>query len=171
MTSPILITERLTLRVPNGDDTEAMLKFFQQDRSRFYGGPKDKGTAWRDFAARTGQWQLLGYGMFAIVLMETGETIGLTGPVHPGDFPEPEMSWLLTEDRFEGKGYAREACEVVLAHLFTDLGWPSVVSYIDRANAASRALALRLGATLDPASPAPIGNCDTYRHWPKGATA
>ena len=93
-------------------------------------------------------------------------TIGLAGPWRPAGFPEPEMSWLLTDARHEGKGYAAEACKAVLAHVFADHGWTSLPSYIDTENAASRALALRLGARPDPASPSPLPGCETYRHHP-----
>ena len=66
----------------------------------------------------------------------------------------------------KGKGLAHEACRAVLQHLFCDLNWPHVVSYIDRSNARSRMLADRLGARIAPELSAPIENCDTYRHLP-----
>lgn len=159
-----LETERLLLRLPDSRDEAAMLAFFADDRSRFYGGPKAPGEAWRDLASRIGHWALRGYGMFAVVAKDSGETVGLAGPVRPADFPEPEMSWLLTEARHEGRGFATEAVRAALAHVFATHGWSSLPSYIDRDNAASRALALRLGARPDPASPAPIPGCETFRH-------
>lgn len=90
--------------------------------------------------------------------------VGMAGPYHPVDFPEPEMSWLLTDPAHEGKGYATKACRAVLTYLFATLGWKNVVSYIDADNLASRTLALRLGATVDPNAISPIPNCDGYRH-------
>ena len=166
MTAPVLTTERLTLRRPDARDAAAMIGFFADERSRFYAGPKNECDAWRDLAARVGHWELRGYGMFAIVERASGETVGLAGPWHPAGFAEPEMSWLLTDARHEGKGYAAEACQAVLAHVFAAHGWASLPSYIDTENAASRALALRLGARPDPASPSPLPGCDTYRHHP-----
>ena len=161
---PVLQTKRLTLRPPNGDDVPAMLRFFQSDRSRFYRGPLDEGDAWRVFAAYAGQWALRGYGFFAITETRTGETLGLAGPFHPQDFPEPEMSWLLTDAAYEGQGFAQEACHAVLEHIFETKEWPSVVSYIDPQNHGSRALALRLGAKLDPDTNVPMPGCEAYRH-------
>ncbi|WP_172292267.1 GNAT family N-acetyltransferase [Pseudoruegeria sp. HB172150] len=164
MTGPVLQTERLTLRRPGASDEKAMLGFLMSPRAEFYGGPMDLANAWRKFATYVGQWDLRGYGMFAVVLTDTGETIGMAGPFHPGEFDEPEMSWLLSDAAHEGKGYAREASAAVLHHLFHDLGWQGVISYIDPANAPSLALAERLGARRDPSAVSPLPGCDTYRH-------
>jgi RimJ/RimL family protein N-acetyltransferase len=165
--APVLRTERLILRRPGPEDVPAMLRFFASDRARFYDGPMDEGAGWRRFAAYVGQWTLRGYGLFAMVERRIGETIGLAGPFHPQEFAEPEMSWLLADAAHEGRGYAREGCAAVLAHLFETHRWPSVVSYIDRGNAPSRALAERLGARLDPDAAVPLPNCEAYRHRPR----
>lgn len=168
---PQLETDRLILRAPGIADQPAMLSFLASDRAGFYGGPMEPVAAWHKFSAYVGQWTLRGFGFYAITLRDDGATIGLAGPHHPEGFPEPEMSWLLTDAAHEGKGYASEACAAVLQDLFGRLGWASVVSYIDTANTASRALALRLGATLDTGSPSPLPGCDSYRHVPQPGTA
>ena len=169
MTGPLLTTDRLTLRQPGNADAAAMIGLFADNRSRFYGGPKVEGLAWRDFAARVGHWALRGFGMFAVVERASTETVGLVGPWQPSDFPEPEMSWLITAERHEGKGYATEAAEAVLAHVFTTHGWTSLPSFIDHANNASLALAHRLGARADPATPSPISGCAAWRHFSPGS--
>jgi RimJ/RimL family protein N-acetyltransferase len=161
---PVLTTDRLTIRAPGADDVPAMLAFFGSEHANFYGGPMNADAAWHKFSAYVGQWTLRGYGMFSVTLKDSGDTIGMAGPHHPAHFPEPEMSWLLTDAAHEGKGYASEACRAVLHHLFTDLGWTTMISYIYRANTASRILAERLGATLDTECATLIEGCDTYRH-------
>lgn len=167
--APILQTERLILRPPCGDDVPSVLHFFGSGRARFYGGPIDAPAAWRRLSAYAGQWLLRGYGIFAVLRRDTGETVGLAGPIHPNDFPEPEMSWLLTDAAHEGRGYAREASAATLAHLFGDLGWTDVVSYIDPANTASLKLAERLGARPDAAAAVPLAlpGCLAFRHRPE----
>ena len=166
-----LETDRLILRLPGQEDTAAMLAFLQSDRAEFYGGPMTQYDAWHKYAAYVGQWILRGYGMFSVVLKDTGETIGMAGPFHPSHFDEPEMSWLLTDAQFEGFGYAHEACAAVLTHLFATLGWENVVSYVDISNHASRKLAERLGATLETSPPCPVENCQSFRHVSAGGTA
>lgn len=165
---PQLETDRLIIRAPGAPDTGAMMSFLGSEHGKFYGGPLDATQAWEKFSAYVGQWVLRGYGMYCVVLKATGETVGMAGPYHPDNFPEPEMSWLLTDARFEGHGYAVEACRAVLNHVFAAFGWKSVVSFIDVGNTPSRKLALRLGAQLDPKTPAAFPNCETYRHFPQG---
>lgn len=169
--TPVLETERLMLRAPSGADTQAMLSFLESERAVFYGGPMPTAEAWRKYSAFVGQWVLRGYGMYAVTLKGGGETVGLAGAYYPDGFPEPEMSWLLTDARHEGQGYAREACAAVLDDIFTRHGWASVISYIDTANHASRKLALRLGAVADPDAVSPIPGCEGYRHFAPGAVA
>ena len=162
--APLLETDRLRLCPPGPADLDAMMAFLGDERSRFYGGPFAEGPAWEKFATYVGQWVLRGYGMFAVRLKDSGETVGMAGPYHPAPFPEPEMCWLLTADKHDGKGYASAASRAVLRRLFADLGWTTCVSYIDPANAPSQALARRLGALPDPAAPAGIASCKTWRH-------
>ncbi|APZ53001.1 GNAT family N-acetyltransferase [Salipiger abyssi] len=168
---PQLATDRLILSAPGAADQPAMLSFLGSERAQFYGGPMETVAAWHKFSAYVGQWVLRGYGFYAIRLKDSGETIGMAGPHHPEGFAEPEMSWLLTDAAYEGKGYAREACEAVLRDLFETRGWDNVVSYIDTANAASRALALRLGARLDETgAPCPLPGCESFRHFAPGSS-
>ena len=128
MTAPVLTTDRLILRLPDKRDQPAMLRFFMSDRARFYGGPYDLAGAWRYFAAQIGHWALHGFGMFAITAKDSGATLGLAGPWQPPTFPEPEMAWLLTEARHEGKGLASEAVAAALAHVFAVHSWASLPS-------------------------------------------
>ena len=162
--APILETERLRLCPPGAEDLDAMMAFFAAPRSKFYDGPLAEGPAWEKFAAYVGQWTLRGYGLFAMRLKSSGETIGMAGPFQPAHFPEPEMCWLLTAEEHGGKGYASEASRAVLNHLFNDLGWTTVVSFINPSNAPSQALARRLGARIDPDAPRVNPKCDTWRH-------
>lgn len=164
---PTLETDRLILRGPSGDDINPMLGFFGSDHAAFYGGPMDQENAWRKLAAYAGQWALRGYGWFSTYRKSDMAMVGMAGPHHPVGFPEPEMSWLLISPDFEGLGLAREASEAVLHHLFADLGWNSVVSYVDPKNTPSRQLAERLGATLDTDAVSPLEGCQVFRHLPK----
>ncbi len=161
---PVLETKRLTLRAPDQRDEPAMLAFYAPPFAEFWGGPFDRDAAWGKYAAMVGQWTLRGHGMFAATLRDTGETVCMAGAFHPAHFTEPEMSWLVTSPAHEGKGIAREACKAVIAHYFNDLGWSTFVSFVHADNAPSYGLAKRLGAELDPETPANLPNCVAYRH-------
>ena len=163
---PVLETDRLIIRPPSAADTAAMLGFFAEERSEFYGGPLDAIPAWAKFSSYVGQWTLTGYGMFSLTKKGTGETIGMAGPYHPAGFDEPEMSWLLTSAEHEGKGYCSEACRAILGDAFPRHGWSSLVSFIDPRNTASETVARKLGATPDPDTISPLPGCVSYRHFP-----
>lgn len=160
-----LTTERLILRKPAARDVDTVMAFFQSDRAAHVGGPYTVGTAWRQFAAEVGHWDLLGFGMWAVTTKESDQIIGLVGPWCPADWPETEIGWLVF-DGFVGKGYAFEAAQAALRHAFEVLDWDTAVSYVAKENSRSIALAERLGATYDPdaTQPHPGRPCLIYRH-------
>ena len=162
---PVIVTEQLVLRPPRAEDFGAYAEFAASERAAFVGGGNlDRGAAWRNFAAFTGQWALLGFGMFTVTERETGKPIGMTGPWYPADWPEREIGWLLWDPAQEGRGIASEMARAARAHVYSDLGWPTAVSYIHPDNTRSIALAERLGAVLDEAAAKPRPHALVYRH-------
>ncbi|MEM6678557.1 MAG: GNAT family N-acetyltransferase [Pseudomonadota bacterium] len=166
---PVLETERLTLRGPEAGDAAAMSDFLGSERARWHGGPFAPGQAWRVMATQIGHWVIRRYGSFVLVEKASGRAIGLAGPWHPGDWPEPEFAWSLWSVEHEGRGLMAEAMGRIARYAWADLGWRTAVSYIDPRNTRSAALAARLGATPDPiaARPAPqdgAPDCIVWRH-------
>lgn len=148
--TPVIETGRLILRAPQASDWPAWLAFNLSDRSQFVRAPEPtEATAWRAFGHFTGHWVLRGYGSFVITDRETGVVIGGCGPWHPAGWPERELGWTIWDAAYEGKGIAFEAVSAARRHAFEVLGWDGAVSYIDAGNDRSRALAQRLGCTLD----------------------
>ena len=78
-------------------------------------------------------------------------------------FLEKELGWFVYEE-YEGRGYVTEAAFALRHWAFTTLRLPSLVSYIAPGNAASVAVAERLGARLDPAAPRGDPRDFVYRH-------
>jgi RimJ/RimL family protein N-acetyltransferase len=162
--TPVLTTERLTLRAPVLADFEPYAAFFASPRSGFEDGPKSRGEAWKEFASVTGQWMLKGYGALSIVDRATGDYLGETGIFHPAGYPEPEVGWMVVPEA-EGRGIASEAALAVRAWAYAGLGLGTLVSYIADGNVRSIRVAERLGAVLDPAAPRPeLDPCLVYRH-------
>ncbi len=147
--TPVIETERLTLRAPQPRDAEGFVAFYGTERAQFVGGPMMPRMAWNFFCTEIGHWAVHGFGMFTVTRNGDDRAIGLVGHWYPLGWPEKEVGWLMTDPDCEGQGFAREAAEAVVAHAFGPLGWNTVVSYIDPANARSIALAERLGARLD----------------------
>ncbi|MBB3918173.1 GNAT family N-acetyltransferase [Rhizobium fabae] len=156
-------TERLTLRMPEIGDFEAYARLMASPRSVGMGGPFDLRVAWGMFCHDVALWQLFGHGALMIDLAETGECVGQVGINHGPLFPAKELGWFVY-DGYEGRGYATEAASALRSWAFATLKLPSLVSYIAPDNAASIAVAERLGARLDPAAPRTDPNDLVYRH-------
>ncbi|NKN05988.1 GNAT family N-acetyltransferase [Rhizobium laguerreae] len=131
-------TERLKLRMPDIGDFAA-------------------------YAENVALWQLFGHGALTIELGETGECVGQVGINHGPLFPEKELGWFVYEP-YEGRGYATEAALALRDWAFATLKLPSLDSYIAPGNAASVAVAERLGARLDPVAPRTDPADLVYRH-------
>lgn len=162
---PVLETPRLRLRAPRLGDMPAWAEVFMGPSAQFLGGhvtgsPEDRDGAFTEFAATAALWLLRGHGPWAVETRE-GEVMGfvLIG-FEPGD-REPELGYLFLP-KGEGKGYAFEAATAARDWALGPMRLPSLVSYIDPANARSRRLAQRLGAWRDGS----VDGCEVWRHAP-----
>jgi RimJ/RimL family protein N-acetyltransferase len=143
---PYLITERLTLRPPSAEDFEGWVAFCADPETMHHlGGVQGRGQAWRTLCTMAGAWQIRGYAMFSMILRDTGQWIGRTGPWMPEGWPGEEVGWGVARE-YAGKGFAYEAAVASIDYAFDILGWDKVIHTIDPANSASIALAERLGS-------------------------
>lgn len=164
--TPVLTTERMTLRAPQSADWPAYRAYRLSDRSTLTGAQRTEAVARAHFEEFFHHWQHRGFGRFVMVDKASGTAIGHVGPFEPEGHPERELTWTLWSAAHEGKGFAFEAAAAARHHAFDGLGWPTAVSYIVPGNQRSQRLAERLGARLDHAAPAPAydGGCLVYRH-------
>ncbi len=146
LNGPLIVTERLILRPPAAEDFEAAAAFHADaETMRFLGGAKERSEAWRAWCTLAGSWHIEGFGMFSMIERASGRWIGRTGPWRPADWPVGEVGWAVAKD-FAGKGFAQEAAVASIDYAFDQLGWDAVHHLIDPENAASIALAERLGS-------------------------
>ena len=164
--TPVLTTERLTLRAPAPQDAEAFVAFYGTARSKYVGGPMGARMAWNFFGTEIGHWAIRGFGMFTVTRKGDDTPLGIAGHWYPHGWPETELGWVLFDSATEGTGLAHEAAEACLDHAWTVLEWQETVSYIAPENHRSVALAERLGAKLDKNAPQPKPDkpCLVYRH-------
>lgn len=162
MTPPVLQTERLTLRGPRLTDFDAYKAFYADpEATRFIGGPKTLGEAWKTFAADAGHWQLKGFGWWTVEA--DGDIAGSVGLHHPAHQADLEIGWNVYPTG-QGKGYATEAAVAAREWARDQLAPTRLVSYIDENNRASIRLAERLGAVREKARAAHDPACYVYRH-------
>jgi ribosomal-protein-alanine N-acetyltransferase len=161
---PVIETDRLRLRAPEGRDYPAYRDFRLSDRAWGVGGPYSESEAFVHFGELLGHWAIRGFGRWIVADRSTDAALGVVGLYHPPDWPEPEIAWMLFGTA-EGKGIAAEAALAARDHAYGTLGWTTAVSLIIPGNDRSIALARRMGCTRDPDFPHPdLGRMEVWRH-------
>lgn len=147
MDIPVIETSRLRLTAlteQHFNDYAAMLADPASTRWVGDGAPLDRANAWRSLAMLLGHWQLRGYGMWALELIDSGKFIGRAGLMCPEGWPDLELGWMLKPE-YRHQGYATEAGIAVLDFAWMHLHAPRVISLVRIGNDASDRLAERLG--------------------------
>jgi RimJ/RimL family protein N-acetyltransferase len=141
-----LETDRLVLRPIRREDFDAFAAFLADAEStRHLGGPQLRAVAWRTFLTLAGAWAMQGFAMFSVIEKASGAWVGRVGPWQPEGWPGTEVGWGIARDRC-GLGYATEAATAAIDWAFDALGWSEVIHVIDVGNAASQAVARKLGS-------------------------
>jgi RimJ/RimL family protein N-acetyltransferase len=144
---PTVDTDRLRLRGFAAEDVDGLFQLAQDPLIAAYVAYTNVGlreACWRSIALWIGHWALRGFGMWAVEERASGAFIGRIGLWQPEGWPGTEVGWLLGRD-YWGKGYATEAARASLDWGFEHLPIDELVSLIQPENAASIAVAERLG--------------------------
>jgi RimJ/RimL family protein N-acetyltransferase len=149
----VLETKRMWLREMSRDDVDALLRVFgDQETMRYYPAPftRDQVEGWIDW--NLANYERHGYGLWALVLKETGEVIGDCGltwqRVGYKAERELEAGWHVRRDLWK-RGLATEAGISVRDYARDRLGHPRLISKIEPGNLASQAVARKVGMALE----------------------
>lgn len=156
-------SKRLLLRRPEDSDLEAIAALWADPAATEHiGGPRDRGMildSFRQYAADPDTFaQQEGERWWSIVERSSGALIGLCSLLEKevaGQI-ETEIGYYLLPAHW-GRGYATEAAHLVVEHAFNALQLSSLVAIIHPQNAASIAVAGRLGMWLEREVPRPDG--------------
>jgi RimJ/RimL family protein N-acetyltransferase len=135
---PTLRTEHLTLRAFRASDFDGYAAMQADPEIRRFlgsGKPLSRSEAWLALEALLGQWALRGYGLFAVEAAD-GTLAGRIGVLHPYDWPEPELAYMVARTHW-GRGVASEAAAAVRDWVFASFSFPRLVSFIRPANVGS----------------------------------
>jgi RimJ/RimL family protein N-acetyltransferase len=153
MQGPIIETERLILRPWRATDiapNTAMLS--DPGTARFITADHKPVTeelnGWRNAAIMAGHWALHGFGMFVVEDRASYRYVGRVGPWCPPTWPGFEVGWGIAKE-FRGKGYAVEAARASIDWVFSNFEIDEVIHCIEPENAASQAVARKLGAKIE----------------------
>ncbi|MGY2850609.1 MULTISPECIES: GNAT family N-acetyltransferase [Bradyrhizobium] len=147
---PVIETARLILRPWRASDVAENTKMLSDpETARFITPDHQPVTSalkgWRNAAVISGHWALYGFGMFAVEEKSSSRYIGRVGPYYPPEWPGFEVGWGIAKEH-RGKGYAVEAARAAIDFVFANFTVDRIIHCIDPANAASQAVARRLGA-------------------------
>jgi RimJ/RimL family protein N-acetyltransferase len=151
-------TPRLVLRVPRLEDLDGWAAMMlDEEAAKFIGGVTARSVTWRGLMMMIGSWHALGFAMFSVIERSSGKWVGRLGPWMPDGWPGPEVGWAIARECW-GRGYAPEGAAAATDWAFAHLGWDRVIHSIAPGNAASQAVARKLGSrNLGPGRlPAPF---------------
>lgn len=143
----ILETERLFIRESTIQDVEAFYRIYQhpsitQYMEPLYENRQDECAYMQDYIKHV--YGFYGYGLWTILLKETGEIIGRAGlSVRPG-CELPELGYVIDVKK-QRQGYAYEACLAILHYAKEELAFDGVQALTDKNNTASENLLKKLG--------------------------
>lgn len=148
----ILETERLVLREIAATDDAFILDLLNQPSFIKYIGDRkvrDSEQA-RDFIETRYRKSYAdnGYGLYAVVLKETGEPIGMCGFVKRDGLPDVDIGFAFLP-QFEKKGYALESADAAMKYGRENLGLKRVLAITSQNNESSMKLLGKLGFKFD----------------------
>lgn len=147
-----LETARLILRPMLESDLDALLLIFTDPKvmSSFGVDPFNREQMQHWLQQNLDHQKEFGYGLFSVILKETGELIGDCGleQMEVNGVQLAELGYDFRSE-FWNQGYATEAATAVREYAFHALNLPMLISLIRVGNLPSKRVAEKVGMTLD----------------------
>ncbi len=145
----ILETERLYLREMDQSDFNSLCKILQDDDTMYaYEGAFSNHEVQEWLDRQISRYQKWNFGLWAVILKETGEMIGQCGlTMQPWKETEVLEIGYLFNRAYWHKGYATEAAKACKKYAFEILKADEICSIIRDTNTASQNVAVRNGMT------------------------
>lgn len=143
----ILETARLKLREFTYDDFQPLFEILSDAQTmQHYPSPFDEKQVKRWIEWNLENYERYGFGLWAVILKETGEFIGDCGMTMQNIDGEllPEIGYHIHK-KYWRKGFASEAARAVRDWAFTDTDYPCLYSYMKYTNIGSYSTAAANG--------------------------
>lgn len=143
----ILETKRLLVRESTVEDVDAFDEIYRE---------KTVGRFMHDLAAerqdrvrymtqyRENIYEFYEFGIWTVILKETGEVIGRAGISMRDGFEVPELGFVIGKP-WQNKGYAKEVSEAILAYGRKEFGFTEYLAFTESENQKAMRLLSRLG--------------------------
>jgi RimJ/RimL family protein N-acetyltransferase len=143
----VLTTRRLVLREMTGADLDYIADLFgDEDVMRYYPKPmtRDEAQSWVEWNQRL--YRSHGFGLWAMVVRDTGEFAGDCGltPQHVDGINEIEVGYHVRTS-LQGQGYATEAAAAARDFARDTLFLTRLIAIINPANVPSQRVAEKIG--------------------------
>ena len=147
--SLLLETQRLILRTMLETDFDALHLIFTDPKvmAAFHQDPLTRQQMQGWLQRNLDHQKQYGYGLFSVILKETGELIGDCGLEQMESEGAAELGYDFRSD-FWNHGYATEAALAVRDYAFDILHLPQLISLIRVGNLASKRVAEKVGMAL-----------------------
>lgn len=146
----VIETDRLILRKMTEDDFDALLSVLaDSDIMEHYPYTFDEDRVKGWITKSIERYKVFGFGLWAVVLKETGDMIGdcgLTMQIIDGQI-RPEIGYHIRRD-CQRRGYASEAAKAVRDWTFINTPFNIIYSYMKYTNAPSFRTAMAYGCHL-----------------------
>jgi RimJ/RimL family protein N-acetyltransferase len=142
----MLETQRLLLRPFEPGDLDAFVELHSDPEVTRFVNSLDRAEAEDRLDRDRREWSQRGYGLLAVIDLQSGAFLGRSGLKHWPQFEETEVGWVLRKDAW-GVGYATEAARASIEWAFSEFELPYLTAMIDAGNTRSVRVAKRLGFT------------------------
>lgn len=147
----ILETERCILRETTEADVDAFYRIYAEPSvtafmENLFPDREEELRYMADYREKV--YALYGFGIWSVILKETGEIIGRAGLDMRRGFAEPELGFVIGVP-WQRQGLAEEVCRAILRYGEEKLGFTKVQALTEQENTASLALLKKLGFVLD----------------------
>ena len=93
-------------------------------------------------------YQKFGFGLYAVELKQSGETLGICGLLKRETLEDVDVGFAFLE-KFWGRGYAYESAEAVMNHGWNTIGLKRIVAITSPENRGSIKLLEKLGLRFE----------------------
>lgn len=147
----ILETERCILRETTEADVDAFYQIYAEPAvtafmENLFPDREEERRYMADYREKV--YAFYGFGIWSVILRETGEIIGRAGLDMRRGFVEPELGFVIGVP-WQRQGYAEEVCRAILRYGEEELGFTKVQALTEQENTASLALLQKLGFVFD----------------------